>query len=134
MSSFQHSTTYPLPVPVPVPDYQATVTNFNANYTTTTNQSAQYTPNDEYNPEEELETWDPEPNWDQPPTDLETPESPPIFEKKSYNTPVEYHDNQTHGTGVDVDHRVLPIMQSQKIHTGNVRVHLLKVVSHSFTL
>lgn len=123
MSSFQqHSTTYPLPVPVPVPDYQTTVSNFNTNYTTTANQSGQYGANDEYNPEEELETWDPEPNWDQPPTDLETPESPPIFEKKPYNAPVEYHDNQTHGTGVDVDHRVLPILHPQKISTGDATI------------
>lgn len=66
---------------------------------------------DEYNPEEELETWDPEPTWEQPPVELDTPESPPMYEKEGYGDPVEYHDgNDGHvfGTATDVDHRVLP--------------------------
>lgn len=68
-------------------------------------------PPDEYNPEEELETWDPEPTWEQPPVELDTPESPPMYEKEGYGDPVEYHDGNeglVFGTASDVDHRVLP--------------------------
>lgn len=73
---------------------------------------AGYAANDEYNPEEEPETWENEVVWDQPPVDLETPESPPNFEKESYSEPIEYHDNQTMGSGLDVDHRILSLMGS----------------------
>ncbi|KAL1512929.1 hypothetical protein ABEB36_002429 [Hypothenemus hampei] len=40
--------------------------------------------------------------------ELDTPESPPIFEKKGYAEPVEYHDSAVRTGAVDVDHRVLP--------------------------
>lgn len=65
---------------------------------------------DEYNPEEEPETWENEASWEAPPIDLDTPESPPIFEKESCTDPVEYHDLPAIGTGVDMDHRVLPVI------------------------
>lgn len=107
----------------PVPNYTPTETNYSSAYVGNEADSYQqnqseYTPTEEYNPEEELELWDPEISWEQPPTELETPESPPNFEKEAYNNPVEYHDNQTHGTGVDVDHRVLPILSNQKVLLG----------------
>lgn len=53
-----------------------------------------------------METWEPDPSWSQSTVNIETPESPPLFEKKSYVKPVEYHDNVRSGA-VDVDHRVL---------------------------
>lgn len=69
-----------------------------------------YVPSEEYNPEEEPETWENEGVWETPSVDLETPESPPIFEKEGYSEPVEYHDNQTMGTGIDIDHRILSLI------------------------
>nr|XP_022911780.1 uncharacterized protein LOC111422781 isoform X2 [Onthophagus taurus] len=67
--------------------------------------------NDEYNPEEEPETWESEGGvWEQPPVDMETPESPPMFEKESFSEPVEYHESHSGGSGsVDVDHRILAL-------------------------
>lgn len=62
----------------------------------------------DYNPEEEPETWDRDASWDDPTGDLETPESPPLFEKEGYNDPIEYHDRPSHGSSGDVDHRILP--------------------------
>lgn len=56
-------------------------------------QPAYIPPNDAYNPEEEVETWEPEAAWDQPP-DLETPESPPMFEKEGFADPIEYDDSK----------------------------------------
>lgn len=63
---------------------------------------------DAYNPEEDIETWDPETVWDIP-GDLETPESPPNFEKEGFSDPIEYDDSKSAMTGIgkDVDHRVL---------------------------
>lgn len=67
---------------------------------------------DEYNPEQEPETWsDADGNWTQsliPSSALDTPESPPMFEKEGYVEGAEYHDNVTVVSGTaDVDHRVL---------------------------
>ncbi|KAL7303317.1 hypothetical protein TKK_0004507 [Trichogramma kaykai] len=49
----------------------------------------------------------------------ETPESPPMYEKTSFNTPLEYNDSQTQEPLLssigDVDHRVLPVsMKAEK--------------------
>lgn len=85
-----------------------------------------YISNDEYNPEEEPETWDNDGVWEPPPVDLETPESPPNFEKESYSAPVEYHDNQTMGTGIDIDHRMLSIMGANN-NSGIFLVYILLI-------
>lgn len=65
---------------------------------------------DAYNPEEDIETWDPETVWDIS-GDLETPESPPNFEKEGFSDPIEYDDSKSAMSGIiggkDVDHRVL---------------------------
>ncbi|XP_044738871.1 uncharacterized protein LOC123300368 isoform X2 [Chrysoperla carnea] len=63
----------------------------------------------DYNPEEELETWENDGAWPEPP-DMETPESPPGYEKEGVSEPVEYHDGPNHSlmsTVEDVDHRIL---------------------------
>ncbi|KAK9729178.1 hypothetical protein QE152_g16083 [Popillia japonica] len=88
-----------------------------------------YISNDEYNPEEEPETWDNDGVWEPPPVDLETPESPPNFEKESYSAPVEYHDNQTMGTGIDIDHRMLSIMGANN-NSESESNHRKKDVDH----
>lgn len=73
------------------------------------NEGSRYDSN-EYNPEETSETWEQEPSWNdvRPIIDLDTPESPPMFEKEGYSDPVEYHDNAVHSGMEDVDHRVMP--------------------------
>lgn len=87
--------------------YQAVAS---APYAVTAEIQAPYQPTtDAYNPEEEIETWEPEAAWDAPP-DLETPESPPMFEKEGFADPIEYDDSKSGHSGLgmkDVDHRVL---------------------------
>lgn len=95
-----------------------------------------FTGADEYNPEEEPETWDNEISWDAPTAiDLDTPESPPLFEKEGFSDPIEYHDMQAHGTGVDMDHRVLPVIPNIPVEGKllllffvMLRMHIFKVV------
>ncbi|GLV40097.1 uncharacterized protein CBL_03755 [Carabus blaptoides fortunei] len=81
-----------------------------APYAVTAEIQTSYQPTtDAYNPEEDVETWEPEAVWNAPP-DLETPESPPMFEKEGFADPIEYDDSKSGHTGLsmkDVDHRVL---------------------------
>ncbi|XP_018332365.1 regulation of nuclear pre-mRNA domain-containing protein 2 isoform X2 [Agrilus planipennis] len=90
-----------------------------------------YSQNDEYNPEEEPETWDSELNWEQvPPNELDTPESPPLYEKEGYNDPVEYHDGQS-VRREDVDHRILPVLSAESFSTKDMKLgHRGKDVDH----
>ncbi|XP_043278204.1 uncharacterized protein [Venturia canescens] len=50
----------------------------------------------------------------------ETPESPPIYEKSSFNTPIEYNDIDSRQTilssDADVDHRVRTIPMPEELH------------------
>ncbi|XP_017781745.1 PREDICTED: uncharacterized protein LOC108566395 isoform X2 [Nicrophorus vespilloides] len=91
-------------------EYNNTGDNFNQ--TTTTDSTGGYNSYDAYNPEDETETWDAEGQWDQPP--LDTPASPPLYDKESYAQPIEYHDGQHMMGAVDVDHRILTAVPSAK--------------------
>lgn len=86
---------------------------------------------DEYNPEEDLETWEGENSWDRPATaiDLETPESPPIFEKESFANPIEYDDSKIEMTlgSKDVDHRVLLPPPIPPQLTGTINQFIIKL-------
>lgn len=113
------------------PTYNSTPTTYTSTFSNQENNfhtSAVYTERnnsfsnttEEYNPEEEPETWENDSAWNQPPpVDMETPESPPHFEKKSCAEPVEYHDVSVIQGGVDVDHRVLPNIPSVSIKGTN---------------
>lgn len=76
--------------------------------------SDKYDP-EEYNPMQSTETWEHEPSWNdvQSAADLDTPESPPMFEKEGYSDPVEYHDSTIHSGIEDVDHRVIPSIDDE---------------------
>lgn len=85
---------------------------------------------DAYNPEEDVETWDSEGAWNQPPPrDLETPESPPLFEKEGFADPIEYDDAKNERTlgKQDIDQRrillpppIPPGMLNGKVYLGVV--------------
>ncbi|KAF2879770.1 hypothetical protein ILUMI_26396 [Ignelater luminosus] len=90
-----------------------------------------YSTADEYNPEEEIEKWDTEATWEQPPpVDLDTPESPPLFEKEGYGDPIEYHDANVFSGAEDVDHRVLPSIITDSVNTEEKIGHRSKDVDH----
>lgn len=72
---------------------------------------------EEYNPEQELETWETDNSWPQLPLEMDTPESPPPFEKEPYDdNPIEYHDSVPVGNLSDVDHRILPMGKTDKVN------------------
>lgn len=108
-SADQFSSSYPQQ------PYDPSVTTYStSSYTDTTSYdpSAAYAgaanASDDYNPEQDVETWtEADLSWQTGGPDLETPESPPQFEKESFSNPVEYHDNVRSGA-LDVDHRILP--------------------------
>lgn len=110
---------YPPPPPPNLPSFPTDssymVTPTTASYNSIP--SMCYPPSEDYNPEDEPEQWKNESEWEQPPSEMETPESPPLFEKEGYSDPIEYHDSQRMGSGVDIDHRVLPMI-SPKNETG----------------
>lgn len=79
----------------------------------------EYKPED-YNPEDETIAWDSQQQTRQhpwcnleAPINIDTPESPPMFEKEGYRDPVEYHDNAVRSGVEDVDQRVLPIVVTE---------------------
>lgn len=51
---------------------------------------------------------------------LETPESPPMYEKSSFRDPVQYNDPQSQepilSSATDVDHRVIPAPMPADVH------------------
>lgn len=126
VTNFSSDTSYPPPpvttYPVPAPTYETASSSFPTPETDfPAPPISTYPPPsaansfsggaEEYNPEEEPETWDNDVSWDEPPPiDIDTPESPPLFEKEGFSDPIEYHDMPALGTGVDMDHRVLPVL------------------------
>lgn len=67
-----------------------------------------YPPEANYDPSDLPTRWDDAGDiWNEL-KDCDTPESPPMFEKKGYGNPVEYHDGSMSTGAADVDQRVLP--------------------------
>ncbi|XP_060536279.1 uncharacterized protein LOC132708153 isoform X2 [Cylas formicarius] len=65
---------------------------------------------EEYDPADLPVGWPDEGSWPNAKDTMDTPESPPTFEKEGYADPIEYHDNSGQRGATDVDQRVLPGM------------------------
>lgn len=90
-----------------VPSYQQPAQTDNIYMVASQEQSSYQRHPDEYNPEEELETWDNTEPWEAPIGDLDTPESPPLYDKESYTEPIEYDDTKVLQSRADIDQRIL---------------------------
>ncbi|XP_076267917.1 uncharacterized protein LOC143200984 isoform X3 [Rhynchophorus ferrugineus] len=110
-STNNYAGSYQSPVTYSVTSYNPdTVTNTTANYDYQVQASV-----NSYDPSSRYDTTDSSNRWENMETPLwndvkepDTPESPPLFEKKAYRNPVEYHDGAVPTGAADVDHRVLP--------------------------